>query len=172
MVLNKSEYYELPTKYDETVVRLLVQSPKRMYAYWDISDETVKNFSKKFFDFSNSTPILRIINLSKNYFYDVPIDPFANNYYIDVEDENCIYEVELGRVHNNKFADIYMSNQVTIPNSTPNDFGNDEEIQFRNYICLDTKKMRVKHPRYDLRQDYGDLPFGLEDTISSMSNIK
>ena len=168
MLHNKSEYYELPTKYDETVVRLLVQSPKRMYAYWDISEKTVKNFSKKFFDYYNSIPILRIINLSKNYFYDVPIDPFANNYYIDVEDENCVYKVELGRVYNNKFADIFVSNQVTIPNSVPNDFGYDE-VLFKNYICLDTKRMKVKHPRYDLRQDYGDLPFGIDDNISSMN---
>ena len=66
MLHNKSEYYEFPTKYDETVVRLLVQSPKRMYAYWDISDKTINDFSKNFFDYSTSIPILRIINLSKN----------------------------------------------------------------------------------------------------------
>lgn len=166
MIHNKSEYYELPTKYDETVVRLLVQSPKRMFAYWDVSDETVDCFSKKYFDYSNSTPILRIINLSKNYFYDIPVDPYANNYYIDVEDENCDYKVELGRFHNNRFANIFISNKVTIPNSIPNQF-EDDEVIFKNYICLDTKKMRVKHPRYDLRQAYGDLPFGIDDTVSS-----
>lgn len=166
MIHNKSEYYELPTKYDETVVRLLVQSPKRMFAYWDVSDKTINDFSRKFFDYSNSTPILRIINLSKNYFYDIPIDPYANNYYIDVEDEDCDYEVELGRIHNNKFANIFISNKVTVPNSVPNQFGDDEVI-FKNYICLDTKKMRLKQPRYDLRQAYGDLPFGIDDTVSS-----
>ncbi|MBQ9267666.1 MAG: DUF4912 domain-containing protein [Clostridia bacterium] len=170
MLHNKSEYYELPIKYDETVVRLLVQSPKRMYVYWDISDQTIQEFSKKYFDYAKSTPILRIINLTKNYFYDIPIDPFANNYYIDVEDENCEYEVELGRTFHDKFADIYMSNHVTIPNSTPLPFENEnEEILFKNYICLDTKKMRVNIPKQRLRQDYGDLPFGIEDNISSNS---
>ncbi len=166
-MLNKSEYYELPTKYDETVVRLLVQSPRRMYAYWDVSDDTIKDFSKKYFNYSNSKSVLRIINLTKNYYYDIFIDPFANNYYIEVEDENCDYKVELGRYYNNRFADIYVSNKVTIPNSLPNSFDDDNEVLFKNYICLDSKKMRIKYPRHGLRQGYGDLPFGIEDNISS-----
>ena len=40
----KSEYYDLPTKYDKTTVKLLVQSPARMYTYWDVSDKTIKEF--------------------------------------------------------------------------------------------------------------------------------
>lgn len=174
MLQNRSEYYELPIKYDETVIRLLVQSPKRMYVYWDIADDTVKNFSENFFDYSNSTPVLRVINLTKNYFYEIPIDPFANNYYIDVEDENCNYRVELGRKHNNKFADIFISNQVTVPRSTPATFDVvDDEILFKNYICLDTKKMKINVPKYNLRQDYGDLPFGADfNNVSSMENLK
>ena len=174
MVLNKSEYYELPIKYDETVVRLLVQSPKRMYAYWDISDDTRKSFSKRFFNYENSTPVLRVINLTKNYFYEIEIDPFANNYYIDVEDGNCDYEVELGRKSNNSFADIYVSNKVTVPSHAPSAFSIDEDgILFKNYICLDNTKIKVKFPRYNLCQDYGDLPFGKEfENISSMENLK
>lgn len=174
MVLNKSEYYELPIKYDETIVRLLVQSPKRMYAYWEVSNDKIKNFSEKFFDYNNCIPVLRVINITKNYFYEIEIDPYANNYYIDVEDENCNYRVELGRKFKNKFVDIYMSNQVTIPSDVPSSFNIGEDgILFKNYICLDNTKIKVKLPRYDLRQDYGDLPFGKDfENISSMEKIK
>ena len=46
MHLLKSEYYDLPIKYDQTLIRLLVQSPTRMYAYWEVSEDTIKNFLK------------------------------------------------------------------------------------------------------------------------------
>ena len=167
MLHNKSEYYELPTKYNETVVRLLLQSPKRIFAYWDICDETIQSFSKQHVDYSSCVPVLRIINLTHKYYYDIKIDPYANNYYIDIEDENCDYKVELARTNNNKFMSIYKSNSVTVPNSVPNGAINDDEVMFKNYICLNSKKMRVKYPRHNLRQDYGDLPFGIDDNISS-----
>ena len=173
MALNKSEYYELPSKYNQTVLRLLMQSPKRIYAYWDVSDTTLKMFSEKHYDYNQSTPILRVINVTKNYYYEIPIGPFANNYYIDIEEEDCQYKVDLGRVYKNHFIDIYMSNTITVPRSTPDDFQNDDdEILFRNYICLDrTKKMKINLPRHMIRQDYSDLPFG-SDTVSSIDNMK
>lgn len=88
----KSEYYELPTKYNETIVRLLVQSPTRMYAYWEVNEDTIKNLNV---DYNVCTPVLKITNLTKQYSYEIDIDPYANNYYIDVKDTNCNYKVEL-----------------------------------------------------------------------------
>ena len=88
----KSEYYELPTKYNETIVRLLVQSPTRMYAYWEVNDDSVKKFKV---DYNICTPVLKITNLTMNYSYEIEIDPYATNYYIDVKDVNCNYKVEL-----------------------------------------------------------------------------
>lgn len=170
MLQNKSEYYELPTKYDDTVVRLLLQSPKRIFAYWDISDKKIQYISKKI-DYSNSTPVLRVINLTNNYYYDIKIDPFSNNYYIDIEDENCKYKVELARVFNDDFVHILESNELTVPNSIPVGFDDDDEVLFKNYICLNSKKMRVKYPRHHFHQDYGDLPFGVDDNISSMNSM-
>lgn len=88
----KSEYYELPIKYDQTIVRLLVQSPTRMYAYWEVTDDTIKNLK---FNYNEYTPILKITNLTKDYSYEIKIDPYANNYYIEVNDVDCNYKVEL-----------------------------------------------------------------------------
>ena len=99
----KSEYYDLPTKYDKTTVKLLVQSPTRMYTYWDVSDKTIKEFSSNNHDnYNNCIPFLRITNLSMNYSYEIQVDPFANNYYIDVKDTDCDYKVELIRKENGK----------------------------------------------------------------------
>ena len=149
MHLLKSEYYDLPIKYDQTLIRLLVQSPNRMYAYWEVSDDTMKNFSKNFHNYSDCTPALKITNISKDYSYIIPIDPFANNYYIDVEDTGCDYKIELGRTKNNDFLNIYTSNNVTMPVfSRSNDILHNnidsDEVLFGNYLCIaDKKKIKV-----------------------------
>ena len=114
----KSEYYDLPTKYDKTTVKLLVQSPARMYTYWDVSDKTIKEFSSNNHDDYNSCiPFLRITNLSMNYSYEIRIDPFANNYYIDVKDTDCDYKVELIRKEKGKTFLVTSSNTTHIPRS-------------------------------------------------------
>lgn len=144
MQLLKSEYYELPNKYNQTLIRLLVQSPTRMFVYWEVSDETVKMFSDKSLDYSNCTPVLKITNITKNYSYTIPVDPYANNYYIEVEDSGCDYKVELGRCVKQDFINIYTSNKATVPNAhpLPQDFSTDD-VLFANYLCISDKK-RVK----------------------------
>lgn len=149
MHLLKSEYYDLPIKYDQTLIRLLVQSPTRMYAYWEVSDDTMKYFSNNFHNYSDCTPALKITNITKNYSYIIPVDPFANNYYIDVKDTGCDYKIELGRTKNNEFLNIYTSNNVTMPifsriDDTKNNFIDSDEVLFGNYLCIaDKKKIKV-----------------------------
>lgn len=144
MQLLKSEYYELPSKYNQTIIRLLVQSPTRMFVYWEVSDETIKHFSNNSVDYSNCTPVLKITNITKNYSYIIPVDPYANNYYIDVEDSGCEYKVELGRCVKNNFVNIYTSNKATVPNANPlsQEYSTDD-VLFANYLCVSDKK-RIK----------------------------
>ncbi len=144
MQLLKSEYYELPNKYNQTIIRLLVQSPTRMFVYWEVSEETIKLFSDKSLDYANCTPALKITNVTKNYSYIIPVNPFTNNYYIEVEDSGCDYKVELGRCFKDTFINIYTSNQATVPNKSPVYSGNStDDILFANYLCVSDKK-RVK----------------------------
>lgn len=144
MRIFKSEYYELPAKYNQTMIRLLVQSPTRMFAYWEVSDETIKAFSKNQSNYSDCTPALKITNLTMNYSYTIPVDPYANNYYIDVEDSGCDYKVELGRFSRNKFINIYTSNQATVPTNHPHLLtSSTDDILFANYLCISDKK-RIK----------------------------
>ena len=146
MQLLKSEYYELPKKYNQTIIRLLVQSPRRMFVYWEVSDETIDFFSKKYSNYSDCTPVLKITNVSKNYSYMIPVDPYANNYYIEVEDSGCNYRVELGRATKTNFINIYTSNTATVPSASPvssADIFNADDILFANYLCIADKK-RIK----------------------------
>ena len=95
MQLLKSEYYELPKSYNRTVIRLLVQSPTRMFVYWEVSNETITEFNKKYRNYDDCIVVLKVTNLTHNYSYSIPVNPFANNYYIEVEDSGCNYQVEL-----------------------------------------------------------------------------
>lgn len=168
MYLPKTEYYELPNKYNKTVVRLLVQSPTRMFVYWEVGDDSIKQFESQKMDYSSAQPVLKIKNITMNYSYDIPIDPFSNNYYIDVKDPDCEYQVELGRIQNEKFVNLYTSNSATVPRSTPVYTGDSEEVIFRNYIKLDmTDKFTIYHRNYDLDgkkpQDYSNLSLSSPD---------
>ena len=164
----KLEYYELPNKYNETIVRLLVQSPKRIYAYWEVNEDSIRDFKV---DYNVCTPVLKITNITMNYSYEVKIDPYANNYYIDVKDVNCNYKVELGRRYNNEYIKVYESNEVTVPTSAPS-LNEQDEIIYRNYLRLDeTEKFRVYYNKNRFnesnKQEYYGLTFGTEDSISS-----
>ena len=148
MYLPKTEYYELPSKYDKTIVRLLVQSPTRMFVYWEVSNDSIQMFESQKVDYSSSKPILKIKNITMNYSYDIPIDPFTNNYYIEVKDPDCVYQVELGRQSNEKFINIYTSNSAKIPRSSPVPINYSEEVVYRNYVKLDmTDKFTVYYKK-------------------------
>lgn len=167
----KSEYYDLPIKYDKTTVKLLVQSPTRMYAYWDVSDESIKNFSKSNEDYKNCIPYLKISNLTMNYSYEIQIDPFTNNYYIDVKDTDCDYKVELIRKSKYNSYIITSSNEAHIPRSSPCEHS--EEITFRNCVCLSvTDKFKIYTLKRETLKKYTDLSFSdYDDTVSSLNNM-
>ena len=68
--------------YNKTVVRVLAQTPKMLFIYWEISDEDrnklIDSFGENFF---NSTkPVLIVYNDTLNYSFEVTIDDFANSW--------------------------------------------------------------------------------------------
>ena len=75
------EYYDLPYRYNETVVKLLAQTPNILFVYWDISDDDrqkfVQNYGEDFFQ--NTKPVLIVHNRTKGYAFEVEINDFANS---------------------------------------------------------------------------------------------
>lgn len=99
-----SEYYDLPYRYNETVVKILAQTPKRLFIYWDVSDADNEKYRRAFGEdfFQKTYPILLVHNEELNYTYEIPINDFANSWYLDINDSKCKYTVQLGR----KFKEI------------------------------------------------------------------
>ena len=119
------EYYDLPYRYNQTVVKVLAQTPTNLFIYWDISDADRKNFKKQYGDdfFETTKPILIIHNDTLGYHFEIEINDFANSWYLHVADSKCDYRIELGRrpiVQTEKLDTDYIyittSNEIESPN--------------------------------------------------------
>lgn len=136
-----AEYYDLPYRYNETVVKILYQTPTILFVYWDISDFDREQFIKEYGEnfFNNTKPILKIFNLTKGYDFEVEINDFANSWYINVNDADCNYKVELGRKTIN-YEENIISEYIHVSSSNDIEFPNDhilldelpDKINFRN----------------------------------------
>jgi len=142
--INVLEYYDLPYRYNQTVVKMLAQTPKRLFVYWDISDDDrnryIKQFGENFFE--STKPVLIIHNKTMNYTFEIEINDFANCWYFDINDEKCEYLVELGRrpkEYNNfnvqipnNYLYITSSNEIESPNGHILFEKNQNTVFFRN----------------------------------------
>lgn len=121
------EYYDLPYRYNQTIVKILAQTPKTLFVYWDISDNDRENYIKQYGNdfFEKTKPVLIIHNTTMNYTFEIEINDFANCWYFNVNDEKCEYSVELGRKPKenntyiavpNNYLYITSSNKIESPN--------------------------------------------------------
>ena len=169
------EYYDLPYKYNQTVVKILAQTPTTLFIYWEISDkdrEALKQQYGEYF-FEITKPVLVIYNETLGYFFEVDINDFANSWYLHVNDSNCEYKIELGRrpipvnydympqydleksgpIKPIEAPYIYISSSNEL--ETPNDhilFNKPNKIYFRN---IKTNKI--------IEKDYKNFPFMAKD---------
>lgn len=142
-----AEYYDLPYRYNQTVVKILYQTPKILFVYWDISDDDrlklIQQYGENFFN--ESKPILKIHNTTMNYSFEIEINDFANSWYIHVNDANCHYLVELGRRpiinYNASYIPISYSNNIESPNDHILFEKLPKKIEFRN---VKTQKVSYK----------------------------
>ena len=119
------EYYDLPYRYNQTIVKVLAQTPTSLFIYWDISDADRKKLKEQYGEnfFETSKPILIVYNDTLGYNFEVEINDFANSWYLNVADSKCDYRVELGRrpiTTNDKINTDYVyvstSNEIESPN--------------------------------------------------------
>ena len=62
------EHYELPYRYNETIVKILYQTPNTLFVYWDISDKDRKKYLEQYGEnfFEVTHPILIVHNDTYN----------------------------------------------------------------------------------------------------------
>ncbi|MDE5830612.1 MAG: DUF4912 domain-containing protein [Clostridia bacterium] len=149
-----AEYYDLPYRYNQTIVKILAQTPTTLFVYWDISDEDRNSLIKIHGDnfFIDTRPILIVHNLTHNYSFEIEINDFANSWYIRTGEPDCIYDIELGRKFNNsknEYIYINSSNDMT----SPNDHILFEHANLGNVLFKNVKTDKLSS------KDFGDLSF-------------
>lgn len=124
--INFLEYYDLPYRYNQTTVKILAQTPQMLFVYWDISDEDRLLYTRKFGEkfFLQTRPVLVVHNKTMDYTFEVEINDYANSWYLQVNDTNCKYEIELGR-RPNLYQDTVKENYIYIASSNPISAPND-----------------------------------------------
>lgn len=141
------EYYDLPYRYNETVVKILAQTPKILFVYWDISDSDREKYVEKYgeYFFNDTYPVLIVHNKTLNYSQEIEINDFANSWYIHLPDSRSEYYVELCR----RFKEYAKRNpemphkeeiNSVIPVSSSNDL-----IMPNDHVLLEEIKPQVKY---------------------------
>lgn len=144
------EYYDLPYRYNQTVVKVLAQTPSTLFIYWDISDSDRKKFEKQYGEnfFQDTKPVLIVHNATLNYSFEVEINDFANSWYLHVADSKCDYKIELGRrpivkteqFKNTNYIYVTTSNEMESPNDKILINKEQKMVYFKNIKTGQTKE--------------------------------
>lgn len=166
------ESYDLPYRYNETIVKILYQTPDTLFVYWDIADSDRENYIKQYGEnfFNITRPVLIIHNDTMNYSFEVPINDFANSWYLHINDSKCDYRVELGRRPN------YYNEKVTkeIKENIPTDYiyvSISNEIESPNdHVLFNTNEnntIRVRNVK-----NYNEKSISLYEIIKHLPAMK
>ncbi len=122
-VLERQEQ-EIPQDYNDTQILLMVRDPYWLYSYWSVSQETQNWISETIKNWEEISLVLRVYDITyctfdgtnSNYYFDININPGANNWYIHVGGPNRAFCVDLGFMQDNGcFYTIARSNIVNTP---------------------------------------------------------
>lgn len=192
------EYYDLPYRYNKTIVKVLAQTPKKLFVYWDVSDNDREKYVKTFGDdfFYKTYPVLLLYNEDKKYVREIAVNDFANSWYIDIDDPKTKYTIQLGRKFRNKpeivnYNEFKQNNIILQTDYLP--FANSNEMEAPNdHVLLEslpkffvfrnvkTNEERIKDLRsfkdafgnnYDIKEFYQDsYKDELSEGMFDMSN--
>lgn len=119
------EREELPSRYGDNKIVVLVRDPHWVYAYWEITDERKSHIEKEAqARWDNLRKVLRVYDVTgvtfdgtnANRSFDIDLTSDANNWYINVGEPNRAWCVDLGVITSGgRFILIARSNIVSTP---------------------------------------------------------
>jgi len=114
---------DLPTSYGDTKIVLLPRDPWWCFAYWEIGEQTKQEIKNLYGE--NVKYVIRVYDVTNvvnfdgknaNKYFDIEINPLANNWYINVAETNRSWCVDLGLITpDGKFVVVARSNIVMMP---------------------------------------------------------
>jgi len=120
---------ELPKGYGEDKIVLQTRDPWWIHAYWELTSQTYQKVKSKFKEsFYQAKKVLRVYDITNIIFdgtnahryFDIEINDYANNWYIDVGGPGRSWCVDLGlKLPDNRFITLIRSNVVHTPLDGP-----------------------------------------------------
>jgi len=157
--------YKLPQGYNDNSITLVAQNPHLIYAYWEISEDKKKQFINCFGQelWNASIPVLKVINITKNYVSFIRTNECSNSLYIEVPDSNCSYIAEIGRrISDRFFISLAHSNCASTPSDT---LSNNTSAIFTDY-----ENLRIKKEMPDIQKLYKKVEHSLNNDLSGMTS--
>ncbi len=114
---------ELPSGYGKTEIMLLPRDPNWMFAYWEITRDSLDRIkSERGNKISSASQIIRVYSGDKNVkCFDVPVMFEAGNWYINVRESGNSYYCEIGLLCDGEFISLAKSNTVKLPSGKVSD---------------------------------------------------
>lgn len=172
------EYYDLPYRYNETVVKVLAQTPKKLFVYWDISDSDREKYLKAFGEdfFYKTYPVLLLYNEDKKYVREIVVNDFANSWYVDIQDPKTKYTIQLGRKFRNKpeiinLVEFEQNNIVLQTDYLP--FANSNEMEAPNdHVLFEMLPPRIVFRNVKTNQEVIKDLRSFKDTFGNNYNVE
>jgi hypothetical protein len=119
---------EIPGAYDETYMRALPKDPLWVFAYWELSGETIELMRRHVGAevFNSSKWVLRVLDVSDIFYngtnawrqMDIALAPYATSWYVKVWEPGRTYLLQCGIVTpDSRFYSAVNSNPVQTPRS-------------------------------------------------------
>ncbi|MGC8869665.1 MAG: DUF4912 domain-containing protein [Brevinematia bacterium] len=127
---------ELPYEYGDTKITFLVQDPYWTHVYWEISHskreelgllprgEHGKQLVIRVYDVTGVESVFN--GLNANSFFDVYVNDYTNNWYINVPEYDRSYCADLGVIIDGKFVVIARSNIIKVPRGSVSPYYDEE----------------------------------------------
>ncbi|MFH1457609.1 MAG: DUF4912 domain-containing protein [Candidatus Omnitrophota bacterium] len=127
---------DLPCQYDRDRIVLQVRDSRWIHAYWEATGSTMDRLKNEIGDeFYKAQRVLRVYDVSDivfdgnnaHRFFDIPINEFASNWYINTEGPDRSWCVDLGLLlPSGRFITILRSNTVRTPLEGPSGITDEE----------------------------------------------
>ena len=134
---------ELPNKYGQDNITLMVRDPFWLYAWWEVADTTIARFEAEFInDFWLAKKVLRIYDVTlinfnganAHRYFDIDAGSFIGSWYIETGGPGRSWCVDIGlKFPSGKFITILRSNTVLTPLDGPSGV-TDEEWMIPDYM--------------------------------------
>jgi hypothetical protein len=154
---------------EKASITLLVQGAKKIFCYFEIPQKIKDKFDEIYGEefWKKSKPLLKVFQVSNEKIEEIKkiyVDKLADNWYIELENDNMQIYVELGREHlNGMYISLAKSNNVYTPSETQSSVKSNSYVDLSSGDSIDTIEndeisldLDSNGNRYQLGSEYAD----------------